>query len=637
MKKSIFMRIGSTVVALTAASGLLFVIPEAQASAVGLVDKLLVYDDENAADWSVQTNLQQGSQIYGDRDFTYVTIPDFLIGADYIRTAADSKNYADTLCDFTAGDDINVYVALDDRVNAELSWLSVWTDTGEDVTITDNLTFSLYQAAFDKGDVVSLGTNGQSKGCINYSVIVAAREKEPLLGDVNADNEFSIADAVLMQKWLAAENVTLASMTAGDLCDDERLNIFDLNLMKRELIHPTLTTTTTTTTSTTTTTTTTVATIPPDDREFSFNVSNGMLDQNNTDTLSLSYPDGLETYTVWKADDSSDHYCNGVCIAGFDGKLYCQWQSSAKDEDSADTRVVYAVSSDKGKTWSEPIQLVQDINVPGVTSTSSAYCSSGGWLATEDQLIAYINVWPGLNPRGGYTYYMASQDGINWSEPKPVTMADGSPMNAVFEQDPHVLSNGRIVNSAHFQEGLIVYPIYTDDPNGISGWKKGSFNPTVSGSTSVEMEPSLFVQSDGTVVMIFRDQQSSYKKIVSYSFDDGETWSNPQSTDMPDARTKQSAGNLSDGTAFMAGSPVNNKLRSPLAVVLSADGKNFNKAYLLRSNSSDPELIYEGTAKRKGFHYTKSLVYDGYLYVGYATNKEAVEISAVPESSIMMN
>ncbi|MBQ8724695.1 MAG: dockerin type I repeat-containing protein, partial [Oscillospiraceae bacterium] len=150
----------------------------------------------------------------------------------------------------------------------------------------------------------------QSSGCINYTVIVTLREKEPMLGDVNADNEFSIADAVLMQKWLAAENVTLANMTAGDLCDDERLNIFDLNLMKRELIHPTLTTTTATTT--TTTTTTTVTTIAPSDRDFRFNVSDGLFDQSNTDTLSLAYPEGLETYTVWKADDSSDHYCNGV-------------------------------------------------------------------------------------------------------------------------------------------------------------------------------------------------------------------------------------------------------------------------------------------------------------------------------------
>jgi len=138
-------------------------------------------------------------------------------------------------------------------------------------------------------------------------------------------------------------------------------------------------------------------------------------------------------------------------------------------------------------------------------------------------------------------------------------------------------------------------------------------------------------------VMIFRDQNSSYRKIISYSLDDGVTWSKPLQSEMPDARTKQSAGNLSDGTAFMAGSPVTNSLRSPLAVVLSADGKTFDTAFLLRSNASDPELIYEGKAKRKGFHYCKSAVYEGYLYVGYATNKEAVEISIVPEASLMLS
>ncbi len=345
----------------------------------------------------------------------------------------------------------------------------------------------------------------------------------------------------------------------------------------------------------------------------------------------------VESHRLSLAFLLGDRYCNGVCLAAFQGKLYCQWQSSAKDEDSPDTRVMYAVSDDQGRTWSEPQQLVQDITVPGVESDETAYCSSGGWFAAENQLVAYINVWPGIEPRGGYAYCMTTQDGNNWSEPQPVMMADGTPMNAIFEQDPHVFASGRIVNSAHFQEGLVVYPIYTDDPSGIIGWKKGEFTPTVSGTTSVEMEPSLFVQADGTVVMLFRDQNSSYTKFASCSLDDGVTWSPVQATEMPDARTKQSAGNLSDGTAFMVGCPVNNKLRSPLAVTLSADGETFDHAYLLRSTSSDPELMYEGTAKRLGFHYTKSLVSGGYLYVGYATNKEAVEISVIPESSLMLN
>lgn len=356
-------------------------------------------------------------------------------------------------------------------------------------------------------------------------------------------------------------------------------------------------------------------------------VKDGLLDQSNTDTLSLAYPEGLETVTVWKAEDEGDHYCNGVCIVKFKDKLYCQWQSSQTDEDAPDTHICYAVSSDGGKSWSDAKILPAAID--------GGYCSSGGWYAAEDELVAYINFWPDdISPRGGFTYYVTSTDGENWSSPRQVTMADGTPLDAIFEQDPHVPANGRIVNAAHFQPGLMICPIYTDDKSGVSGWKKADFTPTDKGETSREMEPSIFERANGTLAMIFRDQDSTYTKRAAYSKDNGETWSEVLETSVPDARTKQSGGNLSNGAAFMVGSPVDNKLRSPLAVLVSRDGEHFDNAYLLRSSESDPEVVYEGKAKRKGFHYAKSYVCDGNLYVGYATNKEAVEISIIPESSL---
>lgn len=56
-------------------------------------------------------------------------------------------------------------------------------------------------------------------------------------GDVNADGEFNISDVVLMQKWLLAlPDTALADWKAADLCNDDKLNVFDLCLMKRELL-----------------------------------------------------------------------------------------------------------------------------------------------------------------------------------------------------------------------------------------------------------------------------------------------------------------------------------------------------------------------------------------------------------------
>ncbi len=104
---------------------------------------------------------------------------------------------------------------------------------------------------------------------------------------------------------------------------------------------------------------------------------------------------------------------------------------------------------------------------------------------------------------------------------------------------------------------------------------------------------------------------------------------------MPDSRAKQSAGNLPDGTAFQVNNPVTTNRRSPLVVTLSHDGKLFDKAFVLRAGGSELQAQrYAGKAKTLGYNYPKSLVHDGFLYVGYATNKEDVEITRVPLASL---
>ena len=56
--------------------------------------------------------------------------------------------------------------------------------------------------------------------------------------DVNSDGEFSIADIVLFQKWLlCAPETELSDWKAADLCEDGRLDVFDLILMKRQYIN----------------------------------------------------------------------------------------------------------------------------------------------------------------------------------------------------------------------------------------------------------------------------------------------------------------------------------------------------------------------------------------------------------------
>jgi hypothetical protein len=57
---------------------------------------------------------------------------------------------------------------------------------------------------------------------------------EIITGDVNADNEFTISDAVLLQKWLLiVPDTQLVNWKAEDICKDDRLDVLDLCLMKK--------------------------------------------------------------------------------------------------------------------------------------------------------------------------------------------------------------------------------------------------------------------------------------------------------------------------------------------------------------------------------------------------------------------
>lgn len=365
------------------------------------------------------------------------------------------------------------------------------------------------------------------------------------------------------------------------------------------------------------------------DEPLPFEVRSDLFDPVQPDTLGLVFAPGVQTFTIFRPGDGDNAFNHGVVLLPFKGRLFAQWQTSARDEDAPDTHVVYSISDD-GEDWAPPMALAP--------AWDSGIRTSGGWWSDGDTLVAYINVWPrpGDGPVQGVTHYMTSEDGIEWSEPQPVLDADGVPVAGIFEQDPHALPDGRIISAFHEQPGLHARPWYTDDPLGVGGWMRGAMtNLPFPGDTSRELEPGWYRRDDGAVVMVFRDQGDSFRKLASVSTDRGATWTTPVVTDMPDSRSKQSAGNLPDGTAFQVNNPSGNRRRVPLVIVTSVDGRVFDSAWLLRSGGADLQpLRTPGKYKRKGYSYPKSVVWGDYLYVAYATNKEDVELTRVPLVSL---
>ena len=145
------------------------------------------------------------------------------------------------------------------------------------------------------------------------------------------------------------------------------------------------------------------------------------------------------------------------------------------------------------------------------------------------------------------------------------------------------------------------------------------------------IEPGWFYRKDSAVIMVFRDQGSTFRKLASVSHDHGLTLTRPQLIYTPDSRSKQSAGNLPDGTAYMINNPSGNRDRFPLVITLSSDGYVFDRAFLLCSGGEYLQpMRFSGKYKRKGYSYPKSVVWGKYLYVSHATNKEDVEVTRIP-------
>lgn len=201
-----------------------------------LIKNLQVFDSENAIDWSIQSDFANDTKLFGDRDLTCTEIPSILEGAEYVRTACDSKLFTDDLAEMTAGADMTVFVAIDTRVNPLPAWLNSWTDTNTNISTSNDLTMKVYSKFMKSGEKITLGTDGGLVESVNY-VVFAKEGTVAVRSDVNMDGKFDITDVVLLQKWLlAVPDTKLANWKAADLCEDNHLDAFDLCLMKRMLV-----------------------------------------------------------------------------------------------------------------------------------------------------------------------------------------------------------------------------------------------------------------------------------------------------------------------------------------------------------------------------------------------------------------
>ncbi|MCM1529367.1 MAG: RICIN domain-containing protein [Alistipes sp.] len=257
-----------------------------------IVKGMTVLDSANAASWGIADGAKSGIKLFGDRDFTVVSLPDPLVGTEQIITACDSKNtLGSDMAQFTAASDAVVYVAMDSRVETIPSWLGQYKATGETLTTSNDVTMNIYSKEVKAGEKITLGDNGTNYNCINYTVFVGAAapaatqppvteppvttpsattpadEQKILLGDANCDGIVDIADATLILQYigngdkykLSAAGEINADVTGGGdgvtALDSLFIQMVDAGIEKLPVYVPPVTTAQPITTKATTTTT----------------------------------------------------------------------------------------------------------------------------------------------------------------------------------------------------------------------------------------------------------------------------------------------------------------------------------------------------------------------------------------------
>lgn len=159
------------------------------------IEDFNVLDKDNMYSWQLSSSSATGSLIYGDRDYTYASLPEKLEGKEAIITACNSKNTFSDLAEFTAALKCDLYVLLDSRVEDAGSvpeWLNDYTKTDMTATSSNDVTFIIYTKTFEAGEKIVLGQNGMNGNCMNYTVFLDSSPYETV--PISEDNTAAPTD-----------------------------------------------------------------------------------------------------------------------------------------------------------------------------------------------------------------------------------------------------------------------------------------------------------------------------------------------------------------------------------------------------------------------------------------------------------
>ncbi len=301
--------------------------------------------------------------------------------------------------------------------------------------------------------------------------------------------------------------------------------------------------------------------------------------------------------------------CHAATIAEApDGRLLCAWFAGS-NEKNPDTGIWLSQFQDGA--WSRPLEFAN-----GLTPSGRRYSSWNPVLFCAQDGRVFFFYLLGESPRAWGGFYRVSNDnGDTWSPRHAQEIGITGPVR----NPPLQLPNGRIVSPSstefHSTFGWRSHVELSDD-NGAM-WRKIKI-PSDGLST---IQPTVLRHDDGRLQVICRTR--SKKLAVSFSSDDGETWSPLKEIDVPNPNAGITAIRLADSRFLMVHNP-GDADRSHLIVSLSQDGLTWRQALALQSDAPPNEYSYPTAIQTK----------DGLVHVVYTWRRSKIAHEVIDPSKL---
>lgn len=276
------------------------------------------------------------------------------------------------------------------------------------------------------------------------------------------------------------------------------------------------------------------------------------------------------------------------------------------------------VSRHLNNKWTAPVS-VADGKLDGVRKACYnpvLFQIPGGDLLLFYKIGRNVGDWKAFMKR-------SKDNGITWSERQP--LADG--FLGPVKNKPVMLSNGKIIapSSLEGSPGWRVHFEVSEDTG--RTWRK--VGPINTGKDYTIIQPSILVHKDGSLQMLARSKQRAL--ITSWSYDNGETWTAPAPSGLPNNNSGTDAVTLKNGQHLLVYNHVlphdtlkNGKgPRTPLNVAVSKDGKKWHASLILEdspiSQYSYPSVIQSA---------------DGMVHVVYTWRRQKIKYVKLDPSKL---